>query len=89
LLARAFPPEGWEKEIVTDSNQAFAFDMHSCFYLDVLTAYGAPELTPIYCRMDELLYKELPPMITWERAKTLGRGDDCCDFRWSLRDEMG
>jgi hypothetical protein len=86
-LKYVFPPEGWETETVEDSDRAFAFNMVSCFYLDALTAYGAPELTPIYCRMDELLYERLPPMILWQRTKTLGRGGDCCDFRWSLRDE--
>ena len=86
-LRHVFPPEGWERETIEDSDRAFAFDMHSCFYLNVLTAYGAPELTPLYCRMDELLYEKLPPVINWQRTKTLGRGGDCCDFRWSLRDE--
>lgn len=86
-LKHVFPPEGWERETVEDSDRAFAFDMHSCLYLNVLTAYGAPELTPPYCRMDELLYEKLPPIIIWERTKTLGRGGDCCDFRWSLKDE--
>ncbi len=86
-LEHIFPPEGWERETVEDSDRAFAFNMGSCFYLNVLTAYGAPELTPLYCRMDELLYERLPPTIAWQRTKTLGRGGDCCDFRWSLRDE--
>jgi hypothetical protein len=87
-LKHVFPPEGWETKIVEDSDRALAFNMHSCLYLDVLAAYGAPQLTPLYCRMDELLYEKLPALITWERTKTLGRGSDCCDFRWSLRDEM-
>lgn len=87
ILKHVFPAEGWETEIVEDSDRAFAFNMVNCFYLDVLTAYGAPELTPVYCRMDELLYETLPPMILWQRTKTLGRGGDCCDFRWSLIDE--
>ena len=88
-LEHIFPSEGWERETVEDSDRAFAFNMYACLYLNVLTAYGAPELTPIYCRMDELLYEKLPPVIIWQRTKTLGRGGDCCDFRWSLRDESG
>jgi hypothetical protein len=86
-LKYVFPPEGWQTETVEDSDRSFAFNMVSCFYLDVLTAYGAPELTPVYCRMDEFLYEKLPPTILWQRTRTLGRGGDCCDFRWSLRDE--
>jgi hypothetical protein len=84
-LRREFPPEGFEAEIVEDSERAFAFDMRRCFYLDVLTAYGAPELTPAFCKMDDLLYEGLPASIGWERRGTLGRGDECCDFRWTAR----
>ena len=81
-LRWSYPPEGWEIEPVEDSDRCFAFNVHRCFYLDVLTAYGAPELTSLCCQMDDLVYEALPPSITWERTKTLGRGDDCCDFRW-------
>lgn len=77
-----FPPAGWEMEMVEDSDECFAFNVHRCFYLDVLTAYGAPELTRLFCWLDDLAYEALPPTITWERTRTLGRGDDCCDFRW-------
>lgn len=82
VIRLGFPPEGWEMEPVEDSDRCFAYDVHRCFYLDVLTAYGAPELTTLYCKMDDLMYEALPPTITWKRTKTLGRGDDRCDFRW-------
>jgi hypothetical protein len=81
-LQRSFPPEGWETEMLEDSEDSFAFTMHRCFYHDVLTAYGAPELTALYCRLDDLLYGALSPSIAWGRTKTLGLGDDCCDFRF-------
>ena len=77
-----FPPEGWEMELLEDSSECYAFDIHRCFYLEVLTAYGAPELTPLYCRTDDWMAEALPPAVRFERAKTLGRGDDRCDFRW-------
>jgi hypothetical protein len=87
-LQNNFPPQGWEMEWVEDSEQVFAFNMRSCFYLDVLTAYGAPELTPVYCKMDDLLYEALPPSVRWARTKTLGRGDDCCDFCWKRQADV-
>ena len=84
----AFPHQGWDIEQIEDSKISFAFNIHRCFYLDILTVYGAPELTPLYCRLDDLLYTAWSPSIKWERTKTLGRGDVCCDFRWS-RVEQG
>ena len=83
IMRRDLPPEGWETEWVEDSADCLAFTIHRCFYLDVLTAYGAPELTPLYCRNDDLLYENVSPYLRWQRTKTLGRLDDCCDFRFT------
>jgi len=77
-----YPPAGWETEWVEDSPRRIAFNMRRCFYLDVLPHYGVPELPPLYCRLDDLVYAELPPYIRFERGKTLGRGDACCDFAY-------
>ena len=79
----AYPREGWKIDQIEQSRDSIAFTISRCFYLDVLTAYGAPELTPLYCQLDDLAYADVFPAIRWERTKTLGRGDDCCDFRWS------
>lgn len=82
MLRTSYPDEGWEMPITEDTNDCIAFDVRNrCFYLDILTAYGAPELTPAFCKMDDLLYSQLAPEIIFTRTKTLGRGDDCCDFR--------
>lgn len=81
LALREFPPEGWTIEWLEDSSQCVAYDITQCFYLNVLTVYGAPELTAHFCRLDDLLYGELRG-ISWERTKTLGRGDDRCNFRF-------
>ena len=34
------------------------------------------------CGGDDVVFPALAPSITWERTMTLGRGDDCCNFRW-------
>jgi hypothetical protein len=80
-LRRRYPPEGWRFEWVEDSDHCIAYDARECFYVNVLTACGAPELTAHLCAIDDLLYGDLPG-ISWERTKTLGRGDDRCDFRF-------
>jgi hypothetical protein len=82
-MRSSFPPQGWDTEWVEVSSQAVAFNLHRCFYVDVLTEYGAAELTPFYCRLDDLIYEDVSPHVRWDRTKTLGRGDDCCDFRFT------
>jgi len=67
IMDRNFPAEGWDTEWVEVSSKVVAFDIRRCFYLDTLTAYDAPELTPVFCNLDDFMY---------------GRGDDCCDFRF-------
>lgn len=73
---------GWGVRWVEDNPARVAYDMTDCFYHKVLTAYGTTELTVHYCKVDDLLYGNLPG-IKWERTKTLGRGDDCCNFGFS------
>lgn len=56
--------------------------MTGCFYLDQLTQLGAQELTPDYCRVDDLLYEGVSPGITWHRTTVLAAGGERCDFRF-------
>jgi len=83
FLERNFPPEGFEIEWVENSESRVAFNITSCFYLDVLTAYGVPELTLVYCNQDDLIYEGASPTVLWERTGTLARGDEVCDFSWA------
>lgn len=69
------------QEVVEDSPDCFALTVYRCFTFDTLTTHGASELTVIYCNTDDWL-ADLMPKIRWERTKTLGRGGDCCDFKW-------
>ena len=80
--AALFPAQGWDIQMMEDSHQRFAFTISRCFYLDVLKAYGAPELTAHFCQLDDIAYAALPPQVRWERTTTLGRGGPNCDFCW-------
>lgn len=82
VMRLAFPSEGWTTEPVEDSESCLAFNIKKCFYLDMFNFYKAPELTATYCNMDDYMYETLPESISWQRKGTMGRGNDCCDFRW-------
>lgn len=81
-MMRKFPTDGWEITYVENSAERVAFNMTRCFYLNTLTAYGAPELTPSFCKSDEVLAELFPPSIRFVRLHTLGRGDALCDFQY-------
>lgn len=76
------------QEIVEDSPDCFAVNVYRCFILDTLAMHDAGELTSSYCTTDDWLTEALPT-ISWERTKTLGRGGDCCDFRWRRIERCG
>jgi hypothetical protein len=82
MMIKNFPESGWKIEWKNLDRKLIAFDMKSCFYLDVLMEFGVPELTPMYCWLDDQIYEGVSPYVKWDRTKTLGRGDDCCDFKF-------
>jgi len=73
------------QEIIEDNATCFAVNVYRCFILDTLTMHHAKELTVLYCNTDDWL-AELLPKMSWQRTKTLGRGDACCDFRWCIKE---
>ena len=53
----------------------------SCFYKNEFTKYGVSELTKIFCEVDDIVYGSLSSA-TWARTKTIGKGDEVCDFHF-------
>jgi hypothetical protein len=82
IALRRFPPQGWAIEQLENQPDHISFDISRCFYVDVLAAYGAPELCPLFCHADDLLMAEASPQIKWARTGTLAQGAERCDFRW-------
>ncbi len=81
-MDNAFPAPGWQYDIVQNDENSLAFDIHHCFYIDVLKQYNAPELTPVFCKLDDILMGAMPESIKWGRAQTIGMGAEYCNFRW-------
>ena len=77
-----FPSPAWETVFVTDNNNTLAFNIYECFYLDILRYYHAPELTPVFCKADDIMMESLPKEIRWARTNTMGQGADYCNFYW-------
>ncbi|MEW5939661.1 MAG: L-2-amino-thiazoline-4-carboxylic acid hydrolase, partial [Chloroflexota bacterium] len=82
MMKMQFPAD-WDIEWLDLGRDLVGFNCRSCFYLDRLTEYGYPELTPHFCRVDEALMSEVARTIRFERTQTLGRGGTMCDFRYA------
>jgi hypothetical protein len=79
---KKFPIEGWDFTYVENNNEKITFNATRCFYLNTLTACGAPELTASFCKSDDVMAELFPPSIRFIRPHTLGRGDAVCDFQY-------
>lgn len=81
-MIQSYPSEGWDYTWLEDSSERIAFNYSRCFYLDTLTACGAPELTPSFCKTDEVMAECFPAKVRFVRDHTLARGDELCDFQY-------
>lgn len=89
-LARNFKSKGerfmgpsftYEQAVLTDQ-QSFV-NVRRCFFNEVLTANGLPQLTRLLCPLDTILMDELnKPQygLRFERPTAIGLGDDLCRF---------
>ena len=77
-----FPVEGFSVEWQEISSQSTAFNIYACFYLDVFNKYDAPELTGVFCELDDYVYSDVSPHFRWIRTQALGKGGAFCDFRF-------
>jgi hypothetical protein len=81
-MMKKFPVEGWDFTYIENNDDKIAFNGTRCFYLNTLSAYGAPELTASFCKSDDVMAELFPPEIRFIRPHTLGRGDELCDFQY-------
>ena len=84
VMDKFFPAPGWEYELLDVGENTLAFNIHTCFYIQILEYYQAPELTPVFCKLDDLLMAAMPSTIRWGRTQTIGMGAPFCDFRWQV-----
>lgn len=67
---------------IENSEEKFGFDIHRCFYFEILKESGRPELGPILCEYDSLLARLVEDWIRFTRHETIASGDSHCSFRY-------
>lgn len=76
-------PEAFVSEVVAQENGAFdhGLDILECAICKFYKKHGAEKYLPYVCLGDYPLFRHLG--IGFTRSKTLGNGDDRCDFRFT------
>lgn len=76
-------PYDWKIRYRNVNNNCFEIDILSCGIKKLAEDFGAEGLLPGICRMDYLYANMMQN--GFERTKTLGDGDDCCNCRYYLK----
>lgn len=80
---RGLHPYDWQIEYRNIDSNCFEIDIKTCGIKKLAADYGAQGLLPGICRMDYLFANKMGN--GFERTKTLGDGDECCNCRYFLK----
>ena len=75
---------GFQRRWVSDTDTDRRYDLLTCPYVDAFSAMGCPEVCPAVCAQDDFAYQDMKNGVCFPRKKTLGRGDDRCDFGFTI-----
>lgn len=74
---------GFQNVFYPKEKGCFRMDVTACPYHKYLTELGCPELNILFCENDVYTYGNLPGL-KFTRTKTIGAGDEVCDFKMEL-----
>ena len=74
---------GFKNVFYPKEKTCFRMDITQCPYHTYLTEAGCPELNILFCENDVHSYGNLPGL-KFTRTKTIGAGDELCDFKMEL-----
>lgn len=75
---------GWDVEFPKCPNDTYSLITHTCIYHDIFSKYGMPELTAVFCEVDDFMYSELP-RAQFIYTQQIGRGGTMCDYTFKKR----
>ena len=57
----------------------FSMITHDCIFDQLFRKYGIPELTSVFCHVDDIIYDSLPGA-DFVYTQQIGNGGSCCDY---------
>ncbi|MCX5512643.1 2-amino-thiazoline-4-carboxylic acid hydrolase [Kaistia algarum] len=77
-------------EVLSETPERFDYDVTRCRYAEMYHAMGLGEIGDILsCQRDGTFCQGYDPRIQMTRTTTIMSGAKRCDFRYSMRDEVG
>ena len=67
-------------EVICDTPEYTEFHVKSCRFLELTKELNCPEICSVFCDLDNLMYNNMHPKLSYNRDKTLYAGHDCCNF---------
>lgn len=75
---------GWEVKFPKSPADTFAMTTHKCIYQQIFSKYGMPEMTAVFCKVDDILYNDLP-RAEFLYTEQIGTGGKICDYSYRER----
>ena len=72
---------GWDVEFPKCGRDEFSMITHKCIFHQVFEKYGMPEMTAIFCKVDDTLYSDLP-RADFLYSQQIGNGGTMCDYKF-------
>ena len=76
--------DGWNVEFPKCPSDTFTMITHKCIYQQLFAKYGMPEMTARFCKVDDILYSDLP-RAEFIYTQQIGNGGDMCDYSYKKR----
>lgn len=70
---------GWDVEFPKCGRNEFSMITHKCIFHQIFEKYGMPEMTAIFCKVDDTLYSDLP-RADFLYSQQIGNGGTMCDY---------
>lgn len=75
---------GWDVEFPSCPKDTFSMTTHKCIYKQIFSNYDMPEMTAVFCKVDDILYSELP-RAEFIYTEQIGTGGSMCDYSFKKR----
>lgn len=70
---------GWKITYPKTNKNEFTMITHKCIFKEIFTKYNMPNMTVGFCKVDNLLYDNLPNT-TFSYNERIGKGGSVCDY---------